>query len=265
MSLCTVTDPLPTTHGSGKARQPRGPCRAGRSGVTGQSTAEGLGNFERVSAKADDWTNTTSIATLNGKVYAFLDGWLVETDPSTGVATKLGQQGWGGDTTLTVLNSSLYVTQGGGLWRIDDLTTGAYHRIGNLDWTGATSMVGTANGNVSVIWIVKGDRLYYVDPVSLAYKYSVAHWTGPTSMAQIDGTPYIAQGDAIYRVDSRFPIAWSRVGTDDWTVVTAMTGLDGKLLVVANRYLQRVDVGTGVSEALQHGDWAGAIRMTALP
>jgi hypothetical protein len=226
----------------------------------------GLGNRQRVTGD-DTFINPTGFAALGGQLYALLDGWLVRVDPATGAQTEIGGQIWSGASQLVSLQDNLYAIQNGALWRVSDLTTGARQRVGTWDWTSTTSMTGVVRDDgLALLWIVESSRVFWLDPATLSSGHSAPEWDGPTSITDVNGTPFLVHGDGLWQVDSRFPVTLSRATDNyDWTGASALTSLDRHLYAIQDKYLTSFYLHTGAIEQFNHWGWPSGTLMTALP
>jgi len=224
-----------------------------------------LGNRERVTASGV-LANPTGLAALAGQIYALLDGWLVQIDPTSGTQTTIGTQIWSGANQLVSLADSLYAIQNGALWRVTNLSTGARQRIGTFDWTGAVMTGIVRDDGLALLWMVKSNRVWWLDPATLASNHSTADWDGVTSIANVNGTPFLVHANGLWQVDSRFPVTLSLADDSrDWTDTMALASLDRHVYAIQHKWLTSYYLHTGEFQQFNHWGWSDSTLLTALP
>lgn len=147
----------------------------------GKITNLNTGAFSLVSDASDDWSEATSMAAHNGALYVIQASHLHQFNPADGSYTLLGGPAWPGVTTMASVGGNLYVTQDDGIWKITNLSTGAFARVSapNVDWTDATSMT-ALDGR---LYIVQASHLHRVNPADGSYTVlGGAAWPGLTVM-----------------------------------------------------------------------------------
>lgn len=220
------------------------------------------GVYKHTGNPAVDWSGATSAARLSTRLYVIQADHLHKVNPADGTYSVLGGAAWPGQTTMAVINSTIYITQDAGLWKITNTTTGAYSQVGSADWTGATSMA--AHG--SSLYIIQADHLHQVNPADGTYTVlGGAAWPGATTMASAAGDLYITQDDGLWRITNLTTGAYTRVGTADWTGATSMTTLDNKLYIIQADHLHRTEPSTGAFTVLGGAAWPGPTAMTSMP
>ncbi len=157
-------------------------------------------------------------------------------------------------------NDSLYIAQGGLLWRTDN-DDGVYQQAGTGDWTDATSAATLG----SFIYIIQDSSLWKVNPVSDAItQLGNLDWSGPTAMAAINGTLYITQGNGLYKITNLSTGAATQMGTGDWTNTTSMAAHNGSLYAIQDSSLWQVNPANGSANPLGDAVWGGVSTMASI-
>ena len=248
-----VTDSLYTVQGSSLFR-----------------TSHDFGNFTTISGPPSaNWSDTTSMASAGGNLYAVQGSYFTKIDPSdnpvNGRFQLLGGPVWSGPTLMTSMSGNIYITEADGLWSIDNLSNGAYHLVSTA-WTDAVAMT-NLNG---LIYIIKDGYLYKVSAVNGSATHVGGHnWSknspnDSTIMATVSGAIYIQNNDSIYRIDNTTTGAYTVIGSG-WSNTTSMTSLDGSLFLMQANSLERFSVVSFTWTVLGFSDWSGPTITAALP
>jgi hypothetical protein len=217
-----------------------------------------FGSWFRIGTSS--FTGSTSLGYLSSNLYVIRNGSIYRTSLTAGTSTKIsGTTDWSGPTKMTAIGSWLFVIQNNRLHRVDP-TTGAYTLLGTTTWGTATAIAFADNK----LFIVKDDTLYKVDTGTGAPTALATGWTGPVGLVgpRADaGFLYGVQGDMLWKVINYNTGARTRVGTEVFPNLTAMTADFSSIFLIQNNNLVLVDLG-GKSEILgPAGAWPGAMPL----
>jgi hypothetical protein len=214
-----------------------------------------LGNYELL---AKDLPDTTSMTVIGRNVYLLSSAQLHKVSTVDGTATPIGGADFPGPTHMAVAAGGLFIQEGAGLWKIDDLTTGTYHRVGTKNWTGATSMT-ALNGK---LYIIHESTLHRVEPSTGAgTTLGSSFWPGETRMTSYSSKLYIVQGGGLWVVNNLTTGGYDSLGNIDWTGVTSLTAMDSSLYLVQGNYLYKWSLDDNSYSVLGPGDWGPPIMM----
>lgn len=207
------------------------------------------------------WTNTNTIATLNGYIYMVDGTRLYRVHKNTGVRTIIGNPVWANTEAMIAYNGWLYIVENSRLYKVDPVT-GVYSQIGPAVWTGTLGMCESGG----FFYILENSRLYKVDPVTGVYsQLGGAVWAGAEGIASgfAAGYIHIVQNSRLYKVNLTNG-TYVQLGNAVWTGTQGMTCYNGTIHIVENSRLYRVDGNTG--SYLQIGDpvWGNTAAMAGM-
>ncbi|HEX2659784.1 MAG TPA: trypsin-like serine protease [Polyangia bacterium] len=214
------------------------------------------GNWETVQ---EDPTATTSMVIINRDAWVIKNQQLHKISLADGTDTAIGGQVWFGPTVMA-LAPGLFVLESGGLWKVDDLSTGAFHRVGTKDWTGATSMA-ALNGK---LYIIHSSKLYRVEPsTGAAVALGGSDWGGPTRMVGMASKLYVFQDNKLWVVNNLSTGGFALLNGEDWSGLSSMAAMDSSLYAIQANYLSKISPVDGSYTALGGADWGGGTNMAS--
>jgi hypothetical protein len=191
----------------------------------------------------DNWSATSFLTTLGGKLYAINANLLYMINPNDGTYKKLSTDSWIGTAYLYGAGTELYAISQGKFYRIST-NDGTFKEVPTkmLEFISVKNLV-QCNGKM---YCIAGTLCTIDTTTGAVVSVSKDSW-GATSadlLAAIGSTLYMVNSGTLYAVESTNG-SYKAVSEDDWSSAKELVALDGKLYLYADSAVYSLDPQTG--------------------